>query len=285
MSFSLLLALFTFTACQVEKSVFERELEKAYVLAEEKNWSECIEKIQELLDKHEDITAKQKSEAWLLLINALISDGQVMEASELLELLIEDNEFGAEVKIKLYEKIIQIHLANQNHEELAKARINLLVLEQKIGKMNSVQSIKNLIQIGLDYQHGQNFLEANKVFDLVLEKTKDVKTMAEIQYYKANGDFYQGNLDSAQSILEKTLENKEVNGQILGQISYLLGEIYEVQENYPLAYSQFKIALVYYPNRKLVERRLNYILTKHASKIGDKKVLEQEIADILEDLI
>ncbi len=62
---SITLLLILLTACQGQKYSYKDELDKAYSLTDEKNWGDCITKLQTLLTQNTAISQENRDNRFL----------------------------------------------------------------------------------------------------------------------------------------------------------------------------------------------------------------------------
>ncbi len=263
----MLITLLLFSACHNEKSSYKEELENAEQMAEAQNWVGCITNLQSLLAENINIEINDEIKAWFLMSKALTSIGQHNKASEILNFLVQENRFGNEIEEEAYKRLIQVYTLTKQHEELAQARTSLLELERANKQLNQDEEAEILMQIGIDYQIGQNFKKANEFLEIAIEKTENLFKRTEMMFFKAYNEFHLSNVEQAKAEINNLLQIEGIKKVIKGQALYLLGEILEKENDILNAYNQYKIALDYYPNKKLIQNRLEYLEKKYPHEL------------------
>ena len=201
-------------------------------------------------------SVEDKKNARILLCDATTSLGLIEESTNVLEKMIQENFYDNKTRTDIYEKLIRLYDRNKEFTKAANTRLKLI----EYNKIENDEAASLLLQSAINYQSEGQYKESEESLELALKKVKDSVLKAEILYYKAYAKTISEEYELAYVQLTEALKSNSIQGDLKGQIYYLLGEIYEWRQDYSTALTYYEKALDLYPNKIFVQKRIDFVL-------------------------
>ncbi len=255
---------------------------KALNLATEKNWTETLSVLQELLQNADSLSIENKGRVYTLYVDALIATNRFEDAQKFLDDTLSEVGDVLVLKLILTEQKMQLYRMEADFFHLAKCRLELLNIRQEVDKAQNADTTipkeeiaENFLLSALDYQYAGETKLAQGLYESALKnlegETDTMHLRPKIYYHFAMLKNQEEDFDEALMFLDKALQEKQLDSELQGQIHYLMGDIYEERREFLKAYELFKQALSVYPNKVLIEKRLDFIEKNYKPELKEAR--------------